>query len=203
MTKEYDMVMNCRPELWKKPYLAEKINELAYIKGATYGFKEKYDFTKLNCKFMNEKLIPMNNVIDIYNKSFCGGIFSEKEGACYSSSEYLLCGLPVISTVSRGGRDTWYNQTNSIICQDNAEDVKKCVELCITLCNDGTFNRNKIRNDHIKLSDEMRNNFIQYTKIIFIENGIDMNADDYFNKIYFHKMKNNIKSEIIINSYLN
>ena len=203
MTKEYDMVMNCRPELWKRPYLAEKINELAYIKGATYESNEKYDFTKLTCKFMNDKLISMNNVIDVYNKSFCGGIFSEKEGACYSSSEYLLCGLPVISTLSRGGRDTWYTQTNSIICQDNADDVKKCVELCIKLCNNGTFNRNKIRNDHIQLSNEMRNNFIQYTKIIFIENGIDMNADDYFNKMYFHKMKNYIKSEIIINSYLN
>ena len=41
----YSMVMNCRPELWKQPYLAENVIDLAYIKGATYGEK-KYDYSK-------------------------------------------------------------------------------------------------------------------------------------------------------------
>ncbi|NBU99718.1 MAG: hypothetical protein EBS19_16170, partial [Spirochaetia bacterium] len=49
---------------------------------------------KLKSKYMNQNRIPMEEVLNIYNKSYCGGIFSEKEGACYSSSEYLLAGLP-------------------------------------------------------------------------------------------------------------
>ena len=46
-----------------------------------------------------------------------GGVFSEEEGACWASSEYLLCGLPVVSTHSRGGRDVWYSGHNSLIVE--------------------------------------------------------------------------------------
>ena len=61
---KYDMVMNCRPEMLKRPFLAEKIENLAYIKGATYGHEKyatsghkQYDYTNLKCKYMNETLI--------------------------------------------------------------------------------------------------------------------------------------------------
>ena len=50
------------------------------------------------------------------------------EGANYSSSEYLLCGLPVVSTESSGGRDYWFDDYNSIICKPNEDSVKKCDE---------------------------------------------------------------------------
>ena len=192
--KIYDAVMNCRPELWKRPFLAEKVNNLAYIKGASYGEKS-YDFTKLNCKYMNEIFIPCTDVVNIYNKSSCGLIFSYSEGACYSSSEYLLCGLPVISTFSKGGRDTWYNKNNSIIVEANEEQVKEAIELCIKNINENIFNREQIRNVHIILSNQMRNNFIEYTQTIFNKHDINIDAKEHWNKMYFHKMKNNISTK--------
>jgi len=183
----YDMVMNCRPELWKRPFLAEKINNLAYIKGQTYDY-EKYDYTKLKCKFMNEDYISPKKVNEIYNMSYCGGIFSESEGACYSSSEYLLSGLPVISTYSKGGRDTWYDADNSIIVEPNQDDVLNAVNICIQKINNGEFSKQKIRNKHIEMSNIMRNNIINYTKYIFDLHNIDIDAYEDWNKKFVNKL---------------
>jgi glycosyltransferase involved in cell wall biosynthesis len=191
----YDAVMNCRPELWKRPYLAEKVNNLAYIKGATYGNEELFDYSKLICNYMNEKIIPIDEVIKIYNQSYCGMIFSESEGACYSSSEYLLCGLPVISTICRGGRDTWYNNKNSIIIDADSNSVKDAVDLCIKNIQENIFNREEIRNEHIMMSDHMRNNFIECTQFIFNNHKINIDAKEYWGKKYVHKMKKNIKTQ--------
>ena len=38
----------------------------------------------------------------------CGLILSAREGASFCSSEYLLCGLPVVDTPALGGRDALY-----------------------------------------------------------------------------------------------
>lgn len=199
----YSMVMNCRPELWKQPFLAENVEDLAYIKGSTYG-NALYDYSKLKCKFMNEELISMEQVMDVYNKSYCGGIFSKLEGACYSSSEYLLCGLPVISVNCRGGRETWYTKTNSIIIEEN-DDVEitknkivDAVKLCKYNMENNIFNKEQIRNEHIVFSNEMRSNFINYTQSIFDTHNIEINAKEQWNKMYFHKLKHNIKSNEFI-----
>jgi glycosyltransferase involved in cell wall biosynthesis len=182
----YNMVMNCRPELWKQPFLAETVNNLAYIKGACYG-KEKYDYSNLKCKFMNESRLTPTEVIDICNKSYCGGIFSLLEGACYSSSEYLLCGLPVISTNSKGGRDTWYTNENSIIVESNKEDVVNAVNMCIRKINTGEFNKENIRSKHIQMSNFMRSNIINVSKYIFNLHKIHINPYEHWNTIYFDK----------------
>jgi glycosyltransferase involved in cell wall biosynthesis len=199
----YDAVMNCRPELWKRPYLAEEIENLAYIKGAVYGQKEIYDYTKLTPKFMNNERIDMNKVKEIYNKSYCGLIFSESEGACYSSSEYLLCGLPVISTESRGGRNTWYNKNNSIIVEPDKIKVKEAVEICIKNIKNNTFNKKNIRNSHIELSNLMRQKFNECIQQIFNDNNIHLNANEYWNTNYFHKMQYKINTTDCIQILIN
>jgi glycosyltransferase involved in cell wall biosynthesis len=192
----YDMVMNCRPEKnFKRPYLAKKIENLAYIKGSLYVNSDAYDYTELTCKYINKTRLNKTEVVDIYNKSYCGGIFSEKEGACYSSSEYLLCGLPVVSTYSRGGRDTWYTPNNSIIVESDELSVKKAVEKCITNIKNNTFNRKKIREDHIKLSNHMRDNFNRYVKYIFDIHSIKTDPYKYLNKNFRHKMLSGISAD--------
>lgn len=198
----YDAVMNCRPELWKRPYLAEKVNNLAYIKGATYGIRELYDYNNLTCKFINDKRISPEEVMKIYNQSYCGMIFSDAEGACYSSSEYLLCGLPVISTLSKGGRDTWYSKNNSIIVDPDSNSVKDAVDLCIKNIQENIFNREGIRNEHIILSNKMRNNFIEYIQNIFDDHSITINPNEYWEKNYFHKFKHNFKTQDCIYKFL-
>jgi hypothetical protein len=46
-----------------------------------------------------------------------------------ASSEYLLCGIPVVSTPSKGGRDVWYDSYNSIVVdRPTAKSIKAAVQ---------------------------------------------------------------------------
>lgn len=184
---KYDMVMNCRPEKWKRPFLAEKVDNLAYIKGYSYG-AEVYDYSKLRYKYTNDRRLDASEVIQVYNESFCGGIFSENEGACYVSSEYLLCGLPVISTDSRGGRNVWYTGENSIIVDADKNAVAQAVQTCIENIHSGKMNRHQIRLKHIETSNEMRDRIIQTCQYIFDTRKVYRNAREYWNKTYFHTL---------------
>jgi hypothetical protein len=103
------------------------------------------------------RLDPLT-ICNFYNMSKIGGIFSVVEGACFSSSEYLLCGLPVLSCKSVGGREIWYNDNNSIICEPNEQSVIDNLKIMINKYNNGEYDREKIRNTHIEQMEIHRNN---------------------------------------------
>ena len=181
------MVMNSRPEKKKRPWLAKQVPNLAFIKGRLYDVADSYDYSELPCKFINESRIPLDQVNTINNESVCGGIFSEVEGACYSSSEYLLAGLPVISTVSAGGRDTWYTSNNSIIVDATEEAVATGVALAKQKLSDGSFHPQRIRLEHIVESERMRSRFNSIVQKLFDRYKIAINAESYFKRAYVHK----------------
>jgi len=199
LEKKYNMVMNCRPERnFKRPYLARAVPNLAYIKGYLFKKADEYDYSELQCKYINKSRINPEDVVNIYNESYCGGIFSAVEGACYSSSEYLLSGLPIISTVGRGGRDTWYNKHNSIIVEADEDSVKRAVDIWMEKQMKGDVDPVAIREEHIQLSEQMRRNFNRAVQDIFDIHGIRRNAYDYFSKKYTHKFKDNLPLDIAI-----
>lgn len=189
----YDCVLNSRPENWKRPFLAKSVENLAIIKGYHFRKNDYYELEQLNPKYINQKRLEPSQVNNIYNQSYCGGIFSATEGACFSSSEYLLAGLPVISTKSTGGRDVWYNKNNSIIIEPTEEAVNNAVALCKVNLKNGIFDRNKIRNDHIELSNIMRNFFINYVQTIFDRHKINLNSKEYWDIRYTNKIRKTCK----------
>jgi glycosyltransferase involved in cell wall biosynthesis len=189
VSKHYDMVMNCRPERnMKRPYLAKMVSNLAYIKGSVYRPNDLYDVSELKCAFTNETRLTPEEVVNVYRQSVCGGIFSAEEGACYSSSEYLLCGLPVVSTASRGGRDIWYTPENSILVEPDEMAVKDAVDTWIQRTKAGLVDPERIRSHHILLATEMRDRFIDTVQTIFDKHGIDISARDHFQTRCIHKM---------------
>jgi hypothetical protein len=156
--RPYDLVINLRPEKWKRPHIAAGIDRLAIIKGNNYRKNEYYELSELNPAYINVSRLGLSEVVDILNSSKVGGSFSAVEGGCYSSSEYLLCGLPVISTESLGGRDVYYTDINSriiepceISCRAALGDLINSLERELEL-------RKQIRADHINLSSRFRNN---------------------------------------------
>ena len=156
----YDLVLNTRPERnFKRPHLAKSVSNLAVIQGYNFHRDDYMDLRELEPAFLNETRLTTQDVVQIYNQSIAGGIFSEREGACYSSSEYLLCGLPVVSTHSEGGRDVWYNQWNCIICEPTQEAVVEAVCKVTRNLKDGIFDRRRIRSMHISMQHEMRTIF--------------------------------------------
>ncbi len=90
------------------------------------------------------------------NNCQVGGIFSAKEGACYASTEYLLCGLPVITTASKGGRHVWYTPQNSITVEATPEAVAAGVQLALHKLATGEFDRQKIRQHAVDMCQGFR-----------------------------------------------
>lgn len=84
-------------------------------------------------------------------------MLSRNEGACYTSSEYLLCGIPVVSTEpspndTLGGRQAWYDDENHIYCRPDADAVRDAVEETAAR----KVDPHSIRANHINKMEEYR-----------------------------------------------
>ena len=184
--KKYDLVINCRPENWKRPFLAAEVNSLAVIKGANHRPHDFFDLNTLDPAFINNEFISATEVAKILSESFCGGIFSAVEGACYSSSEYLLMGLPVVSTHSLGGRDVWYNENNSILVDADAKSVLVAVDQVKENLKSGKFYPPEIRAMHIAESEGYRKKLINLMQS-FLDSrsrkACEIFKDNYKNKM--------------------
>jgi hypothetical protein len=109
------------------PYNVDKVFDAIFL-GGHNKMQEKLKYIKnlciidkyvmkprVECSFYNTQVLSKKEINEYINKSKIGLMMSEVEGASWASLEYLLCGLPVISCKSKGGRDVFYNSNNSII----------------------------------------------------------------------------------------
>ncbi len=169
----------------KRPQLAAQVSPLALVTKANHGkaFADTPPY-----KYLNEQQLSPAEMWEKINQSHCGLVLSAEEGACQTSSEYLLCGIPVVSTSSLGGRDLWYNEHNSIICEATPEAVAAAVEKFIKNPPDAQH----IRQQHIEQAEEYRGKFIQVVADVFKRFGVvDIEASSYFQKNFSNKMRKN------------
>ena len=183
----YDAVMNGRisESGYKRQYLAAKVDNLALI-----AERENYEVLPEGnkCSFISDHKLTPREVLDVYHQSKVGLILSAMEGGCFASSEYLLSGLPVVSTFSVGGRELYYNSQNSIQCESKEGEVAKAVKELIALNPD----RNQIRKDHIDLQVAQRNLFFtEVLEQILTNAGIPTRPKDFFNKYFKARSKAN------------
>lgn len=138
VTKKYSAVHIANVEKFKRHYLAWDIKNIAVL---AYSYVTDSDFSELigykylsyaNFIFLNGRcilsppLIP-KEVNSIICASNCGLILSEEEGTNNASTEYLLSGLPVVSTASRGGRDELFDPNHVLIVDPNSSSVEAAV----------------------------------------------------------------------------
>ena len=176
---KYNMVINSCFEKYKNTIVARSVSNVVYIgyfNGANncdlvprFGYVANFTGRTRNKK--DHKPLQSKQINAYYNQSLVGGIFSSEEGACLASTEYLLAGLPVISTQSTGGRDIWYNDNNSIICKNDPDDVARCMELAKNKLVSGEFNQNQIRNECLKLMDYFRTKLATHLSKRIIDMG--------------------------------
>lgn len=187
--KEYDAIYVGRLSPFKRHELASGVDNLALIAGLDHGNTSKKDVPAY--AYRNDHVLRADEVCIKINQSRCGLLLSEKEGACFSSSEYLLCGVPVVSTYSFGGRDVWYDDYNSIQCEPDQEAVKRAVDWFVENQPDPM----KIRNNHIQLSNIHRQRFVTTLGNVFARFGVRLDASVYFNDTYFHKMRSSMQPD--------
>jgi glycosyltransferase involved in cell wall biosynthesis len=179
--KIYDAIYTARFAEFKRHHLANKIENLALIAGNNSASS----ISKIPPhQYLNEKHLSPEEVNIKLSESRVGIILSQFEGACYSSSEYLLCGLPVVSTSSYGGRNVWYNDYNSITCESNPDAINEAVKSLIYKNRDPA----RIRLMHINLSHYFRSKFIKYLQKILINSGASVDANELFKTNFVHKL---------------
>jgi hypothetical protein len=182
-TKIYKAVYIARLTPFKRHYLCDKLEDLALVCGDLHGGDEGEHLPPHI--YINSKQLTPDEVKNVINQSHVGLILSDIEGACFASSEYLLCGIPVVSTKSHGGRSVWYNEYNSEICDSTPESVRKCVSSLISK----SPSPERIRRHHVELSKYFRQNFIAMIQDLFDRHYVAMSATTFFEEHYFHKMR--------------
>ncbi|MFM9860273.1 glycosyltransferase family 4 protein [Pseudoxanthobacter sp. M-2] len=142
----YDAVYNARANIFKRHELTNLIESKIFI---AYDWKfsdANIDLFKPVQIFKNVKGSDVQNYLHMAR---VGLMLSQEEGGCYASLEYLLCGMPVVSTPSIGGRDDFYNSCNSIISEPNPEAVRDAVKVALARLATGEFSPSAIRQDAI------------------------------------------------------
>lgn len=229
--KKYKMVINSRAAKWKNIPFAKDVDDLALIvnknpKGWHGGGDTSY--LEMDYKYLNEKRLKPKEVAEIINQSQVGGIFSFAEGACFSNTEYLLCGIPVVSTQSVGGRDIYYDDYNSVIVGEkikvlkkeeypyrvlskenpDTKDIKNACEKLINEKKDPYI----IRNGILKIIKSHEKTLINKIQEFFDKNNVNINSEQWFyknkeesfknEKEHFMKLEGRSKSLIDINNLL-
>ncbi|MEO5991477.1 MAG: hypothetical protein ABIP68_07560 [Ferruginibacter sp.] len=137
--KIYDCVYTAQAAPFKRLHLAEKINSLyiiTFCKGIHRNPDGSYNIgmyePRIKHAKCNETRIPSTEVNVKLNQSKCGLALSAKEGSMLAFVEYLLAGIPVVTTKSKGGRDLYFNKDFVTNVKADSTEIKKAVDEIIT-----------------------------------------------------------------------
>lgn len=181
-SKSYDFLLVSQLEKFKRIHLGELLNNVALVK---YG--DMNGVVGLNIsnylpglKYLNDHHLNSAEMRGIYNRSKVYGIFSKREGPNLATVEALLCGLPIISTSSVGGREIFLNNENSKIVKDCPQAIMAAGQ--VMLENYKMYNPHNIRNDVIEKIQNFRNNLID---IVCIRSNLSREMiSDVFSEFY-------------------
>lgn len=189
LLKLYNALYVGRRSAFKRHMLAEQIFDLAIVAGNNHG----NNIAPIPpTTYLNPQPLSPEQVCEKINQSHCGLILSEEEGACFASSEYLLCGIPVVSTHSKGGRDVWYDDYNSIVCDPDPKQIADAVAYFKAHPRDPEV----IRANHIEEAHKHRLRFIEAFERVLHQHGVrGLDVHRYFYENYFHKMRKSIKPD--------
>ncbi|MHC5064273.1 MAG: glycosyltransferase [Planctomycetota bacterium] len=132
--KKRDAILNSRMGPYKRHWLAKDVASLAIV---TAPQKPDYELEMrellahadwLNYPGDEYQRLQVPELVEEINASRVGLILSQVEGACFASTEYLACGVPVVSTESMGGRDAFFDPAYTVIAEDSASSVAEAVE---------------------------------------------------------------------------
>jgi len=130
------------------------------------------------------KYLTPHQVCEAYNKAHVGLCLSAIEGGNYATTEYMLSGLPVVSTRSLGGREFFLDPSTSRIVDDDPAAIAQAV--CELI--DQRIPPHFVRLQALKKMQEMRNDFIRLVNVIIEEEGKQPDFAERFNAIFTNKM---------------
>ena len=202
--KHYDAVINSRMAPYKRIELVRDIQncclityfldpqDYEYVK-TVLPLSEKYKSACPHLHFpqYNGRTWQHYNIEEIckvYASSHCGVILSAEEGACFAAMEYLLCGLPVVTTPSIGGREAFFDKDYVIwtepVPEAVAEAVKKARQLPVSA--------QEIRDRTIAGMQSVRAVYCEILNSIAREEGVERDFRAEWDSFFINKMHTNM-----------
>jgi len=193
--KRFDAVYDANLSPYKRHALAADIENLALI-----SFRHPVMFNRIYAEMIHRKLdhahwandplsaefryLSNDEVVAILNQSRVGLCLSAMEGAMFASIQYLLCGLPVVTTPSKGGRDTFFEEEYVLTVEPEPGAVGRGVADLIARNLSPKF----IRNKTLEKMRQHRQTFIDLLQQIFDRHDPSLNARSVWENMFTHKM---------------
>lgn len=192
--RRFDAVYNARLTPWKRHELAKQISSLALIYYAPpqwnpdeiHEFRQRFS----HAHFFNHVDGDRYRGLDPRSVNVClnacrvGLCLSAEEGAMYASIEYLLCGLPVVTTPSKGGRDVFFEPEFATTVAPEPEAVRDAVARWVA----EPPSRDRIRDATLARMRVHRQTFIERVQEIYDRHGAGRRFADEWPKVFFHRM---------------
>ncbi|MFC1680525.1 glycosyltransferase [Pseudomonadota bacterium] len=192
VSKRYDAIYDARLSVYKRHQLACEVASLALIhtgdreethsrhvrKQLRFAAWLNHDadgtYSSLNSADVNKAL----------NASRVGLCLSAVEGAMFASIQYLLAGIPVVSTASKGGRDLYFDEEVALIVEDNPRAVREGVQAMIAR----QIPASVVRERTLAKARTYREQFVVLVQQIYDDNGVERDFSAEWDTLFFDKM---------------
>ncbi len=125
--KQFDAIYVAQVQPFKRIHLASGIERLRLVAANCPVQPKVLESLGVSGATINDRYLDREELAEAISSAHCGLALSAVEGGMLAATEYLLCGVPVVSTPSRGGRDVWFSERNSIICPATIPGVSAAV----------------------------------------------------------------------------
>jgi hypothetical protein len=197
--KIYSAIYNAQISEFKRHWLCAKLDDVAFLYhsgGPTLNSdaRKYFDFIGKSvpgAHFLNELKDPAlhpgltrNEVCNALNQAFVGLCLSDVEGAMHASIEYLFCGIPIVSTRSRGGRDLFFDEEYCVLTEAHPDAVAAGVKRLIR----DPIDPNRIRLKTIARVEQHRERFVAFIERLLVTHGVEARFAEAWKNVYFDKL---------------
>ena len=183
---EYDAIYIARLDPYKRIWLARDISRLRIV---TANPNDSHRLRDWGCSHatINKQFMEYDAIAQEINKARCGLALSQREGGMLATTEYLLCGKPVVTTPSLGGREYWLDQRNSMTVSTRSCQIAEAV----ALIGSSSFDPHAIRAETISRLKTQRRVLFEYVMQLADKTRFDsleqMDADSLYYQFVFQK----------------
>jgi hypothetical protein len=127
-TKRFSAVYSAQMQSFKRLHLAADLPSLYVVTyGDTVTPDGDFDLHRFEPAVShadyNRRWMGLSDINEVYNGASVGLALSECEGAMLACVEYMLAGLPMLSTPCRGGRELFFDDRFVLVCAPTKEAV--------------------------------------------------------------------------------
>lgn len=194
-SRKFDAVCDARLKDYKRHQLAAKVDSLALLYAFNPAIDDPAFVAEIRRRFGRAhwfnhpeggdyRSLTPNEINRCLNLCHVGLCLSAVEGANFASIQYLLCGLPVVSTRSRGGRDVFFQGDHFILVEDEADAVRRGVQTALRR----RLDPESIRRSTLEKMHFHRQTLISLVQDIYDQSGNGRRFADEWNNVYFNQL---------------